>query len=175
LICVSHHDARLNVQALLTQAQASLETDPDFALGLAKAAQNAAGGMVYLSGLAEALVLAGDVQHAQGQFKDAVESLSQARQLYVDLENPAAELEVLLGLNRVHRKCGNMVLAGECLNCALDLSRQLGQRDAEAEVLNALGAVFHTLGDAEQASMYLSESLEIEAGTLWPVTAARNS
>jgi diguanylate cyclase (GGDEF)-like protein len=158
---VTQHDARLNVHGLLTQAQASLETDPELALSLAKAAQNAAGGMVYLAGLAEALVLAGNAQHVQGQFKDAVESLSQARQLYVDLEDQAAELKVLLELNRVHRTYGDMVLAGECLNRALDLSRQIGKRDAQAEALNGLAAVSHTLGDAEQALLYLSESLEI--------------
>lgn len=158
---VTQHDARLSVHGLLTQAQASLETDPDLALSLARAAQNAAGGMVYLAGLAEALVLAGNAQHAQGQFKDAIESLSQARQLYVDLENPAAELKVLLELNRVHRTGGEMVLAGECLNRALSLSRQIGKPDSEAEALNGLAIVSLTLGDVEQASVYLSESLEI--------------
>jgi diguanylate cyclase (GGDEF)-like protein len=158
---VTQHDARLSVHGLLTQAQASLENNPELALSLARAAQNAAGGMVYLEGLAEALVLAGNAQHAQGQFKDAIESLSQARQLYVDLENPAAELEVLLELNRVHRKCGDMVLAGEYLNRALSLSRQVGNRTSEAEALNGLAIVSLTLGDVEQASVYLSESLEL--------------
>jgi tetratricopeptide (TPR) repeat protein len=130
---VTQHDARLSVHGLLAQAQASLETDPDLALSLAKAAQNAAGGMVYLAGLAEALVLAGNAQHAQGQFKDAVESLSQARQLYVDLENPAAELAVLLELSRWHRTNGEVLPAGECLNRALDLSRQTGSRSGRLE------------------------------------------
>jgi diguanylate cyclase (GGDEF)-like protein len=162
---VTQHDARLNVHALLAQAQASLETNPTLALSLANAAQNAAGGIVYLAGLAEALVMAGNVQHTQGEFKEAIESLSQARQLYVDLEDQAAELEVLLELNRMHRTGGDMVLAGECLNRALNLSRQIGKRDSEAEVLNGLASVSHSLGDAEQASLYVLESLEIWRAT----------
>jgi diguanylate cyclase (GGDEF)-like protein len=158
---VSQHDARLSIHALLNQAQASLESNPRLSLELAKAAQNAAGSIVYLSGLAEALVAAAKAEQAQGQSKEAIESLSQARQLYVDLENQNAELEVLLELNRLHRIGGNMVLAGECLNRALDLSRQIGRREAEAEALNGLAVVSLTLGDVEQATAHLSESLEI--------------
>ena len=148
-------------QNRLVLARDFLETDPERALALALEVLNEAVENTSLEDMAAASFVAGRAQHRLAQHKQAIASLSESSQLFAALEDWSAELEVLLELNRIYRNAGDMVLAGECLNRLLDLSRTTGRREAEAEALNGLASVAFTIGHMEQASGLLAQSLEL--------------
>jgi HD-GYP domain-containing protein (c-di-GMP phosphodiesterase class II) len=151
----------LEVDDLIDKAQAALEKEPAQALDFALMAEQLASDGQYFVGLAKALLLAGNAQHKLARFKPAISLLVAAGLHYRNFDDKNGELDTLLELNRVYRAVGDIALAGDCLNQALELSRNTLRQDAEAEVLNGFAAVSHTLGGATEALNYLLKSLEI--------------
>ncbi len=154
-------ELRGDFQNRLVLARDFLETDPERALALALEVLKEAVEKTSLEDMAAASFVAGRAQHRLAQHKQAIASLSESSQLFAALEDWSAELEVLLELSRSHRNAGDMVLAGECLNRALDLSRTTGRLEVEAESLNGLASVAFTIGHVEKATGLLAQSLEL--------------
>ena len=110
-------------------------------------------------GQARALNYRGSVQYVIGDHRAAAETLSQARELYRGLDDPAGHAEVLLRLAAVQLETGDYPAAAEALGEALPICRDLGDLAGQATALAHTGTVKFETGDYPAAAAALAGAL----------------
>jgi tetratricopeptide (TPR) repeat protein len=108
---------------------------------------------------AMALNYRGSVQYVIGDYRAATDTLSQARQLFRGLGDPAGHAEVLLRLAAVQLDTGDYPGAAGTLAEALPIYRELGDGPGQAATLGHLGTVAFETGDYPAAAEALAEAL----------------
>jgi tetratricopeptide (TPR) repeat protein len=108
---------------------------------------------------AKALNYRGSVQYVIGDYRAATDTLSQARQLFRGLSDPAGHAEVLLRLAAVQLDTGDYPAAAATLAEALPIYRDLGDQPGQATTLGHLGTVAFETGDYPAAAEALGEAL----------------
>jgi tetratricopeptide (TPR) repeat protein len=111
------------------------------------------------AGQARALNYRGSVQYVIGDHRAAAETLSQARELFRGLDDPAGHAEVLLRLAAVQLETGNYQAAAEALGEALPICRDLGDEAGQATALAHTGTVKFETGDYPAAAAALAGAL----------------
>ena len=110
-------------------------------------------------GQARALNYRGSVQYVIGDHRAAAETLSQARELFRGLDDPAGHAEVLLRLAAVQLETGDYPAAAEALGEALPICRELGDLAGQATALAHTGTVKFETGDYPAAAEALAGAL----------------
>jgi tetratricopeptide (TPR) repeat protein len=110
-------------------------------------------------GQARALNYRGSVQYVIGDHRAAAETLSQARELFRGLDDPAGRAEVLLRLADVQLETGDYQAAAEALDEALPICRDLGDLAGQATALAYTGTVKFETGDYPAAAAALAGAL----------------
>jgi tetratricopeptide (TPR) repeat protein len=110
-------------------------------------------------GQARALNYRGSVQYVIGDHRAAAETLSQARELFRGLDDPAGLAEVLLRLAAVQLETGDYQAAAEALGEALPICRDLGDLAGQATALAHTGTVKFETGDYPAAAAALAGAL----------------
>jgi tetratricopeptide (TPR) repeat protein len=111
------------------------------------------------AGQARALNYRGSVQYVIGDHRAAAETLSQARELFHGLDDPAGHAEVLLRLAAVQLETGDYQAAAEALDEALPICRDLGDLAGQATALAHTGTVRFETGDYPAAAQALAGAL----------------
>jgi tetratricopeptide (TPR) repeat protein len=110
-------------------------------------------------GQARALNYRGSVQYVIGDHRAAAETLSQARELFRGLDDPAGLAEVLLRLAAVQLETGDYTAAAQALGEALPIFGDLGDLAGQATALAHTGAVKFETGDYPAAAAALADAL----------------
>ncbi|AFY85205.1 CHAT domain-containing protein [Oscillatoria acuminata] len=110
---------------------------------------------------AERLLNLGFQQYNRSQFRDAVESLEKALEIYRQLENKAGEGRILNNLGNIYLSLGEYPQAEQYFRQSLEISRQLGNKAGEGSTLGNLGLVYSSLEEYAQAEQHYRQSLEI--------------
>lgn len=100
-------------------------------------------------------------QASAGQFREALQSLTQALAIYQEIENHAGESRSLTGLGVVLRNLGQYQQAISLYQQSLAIDRRLGDRASEGNTLGNLGVVYRNMGDYRQAMDLFEQALSI--------------
>lgn len=101
----------------------------------------------------------GQTLHALGRFADAFDHLNQAYSLHQLVGNRAGEAQTHRRLSALFLDTGGP--ASDHAHTALTIARDIGEREVEADVLNALGNVHRSLGEQRQALDVYQEALDL--------------
>lgn len=109
---------------------------------------------------------AASYQYGKEKLELAIQAFRQAINLQMDLGAKSDLVDSLLGLGRLQlrarRSLHDIQTAEKCLTKALELARELEDRQGEASSLVNLGNVYGSLGQYRQAIEYYQRSLAIQ-------------
>ncbi|HEY2507894.1 MAG TPA: tetratricopeptide repeat protein [Streptosporangiaceae bacterium] len=131
------------------------------ALGLHRAALEAARQADLRPAEAQVLTDLGDIQYLTDDYSAAAASLTQALELYRVLADQEGEAGALGGLGGVLLAIGDSTAALDRLTEALALYRSLGDRGGEAGTLTELGSVLYRTGDYRAAATSQQRALAL--------------
>ena len=140
----------------LSEAEEALKHDVAQTLSLAREALDAA---EEANEVAHAHLLIGKVEYKQGELKEALASLLEAR--HRSEEDQVGLLECSLMLGRVYRDLGQFEQATLHLEAALQLTKETNDPEAEATALNLQASVFTEQGEYLAALKHLEKALNL--------------
>jgi tetratricopeptide (TPR) repeat protein len=116
-------------------------------------------------GLAEVLVLSAKVRWHQGHMREAEKFLNSAISTVGELRNHRQQAKIMsavhLAWGQMYEQSGNIELAAEQYHGALDLTKDIYDQQAEAEVRAALGVIYERIGKIKLAEEHLSKAMTI--------------
>ena len=117
------------------------------------------------AGLAEVAILAAEVYWLQGQTKEAEQMLESALQATGELRNHRQQAKIMAAIyaawGRMYDQMGNAERSAEQYHKALDLTKDIYDRAAEAEVRVSLSSIFERVGNLKSAAEHLSSAMLI--------------
>lgn len=111
---------------------------------------------------AKALMAAGNLASAQGDYTRASAVLQESLELFRQLGDKVRIAATLKNLGNDARLQGNYDASYAYLQEGLEIARELGNRSEIGMMLGDIGIVAQSLGDQEAASAYYEESLSIK-------------
>jgi len=116
-------------------------------------------------GLAEVLVLSAKVQWSQGRMQAAEKFLDAALNAVGELRNYRQQAKIMsaihLAWGQMFEQSGNIERAAEKYHGALDLTKDIYDQQAEAEVRASLGDIYERIGKIKLAEEHLSKAMTI--------------
>jgi len=116
-------------------------------------------------GLAEVSVLIAEVNWLQGHTAVAEKALDTATQATGDIKNPRKQAKMMSAIyaawGRMYDQMGNAQSAAEQYHKALDLTKDIYDREAEANVRTSLSAICERVGNLKLAEEHLSKAMSI--------------
>ena len=116
-------------------------------------------------GLAEVLVLSAEVQWLQGHKKEAEKILSAALHVTGEIRHYRQQAKTMASIyaawGRMYDQMGNIERAAEQYHKALDLTKDIYDQEAEAELRESLGSIFERIGNLKSAEEHVSKALAI--------------
>jgi len=116
-------------------------------------------------GLADVSVLAAEVYWLQGNTQEAEKTLHAALQAAGEIHNPRQKVKMMSAIyvawGRMYERIGNIERSEEQYHKALDLTKDIYDREAEAEVRLSLGSIFERIGNLKLAEKHLTEAMAI--------------
>ena len=117
------------------------------------------------SGLAEVSLLAAEVHWLQGHTQEAEKTLSAALHATGDIRNYRQQAKMMSAIyaawGRMYEQMGNIERSAEQYHKALDLTKDIYDREAEAEVRVSLSTIFERVGNLKLAEAHLSNAITI--------------
>ena len=117
------------------------------------------------SGLAEVSVLAAEVYWLQGHTQEAEKTLDAALQAANAIRNYRQKAKMMSAVyaarGRMYDQLGNAERSAEQYHKALDLTKGIYDREAEAEVRVSLSTIFERVGNLRSAEEHLSNAMTI--------------
>jgi tetratricopeptide (TPR) repeat protein len=117
------------------------------------------------SGLAEVLALAAEVQWIQGHIPDAEKSLRAALHVVGEIRNYRQQAKLMSAIyaawGRMYDQLGNIERSAEQYHKALDLTKDIYDQEAEAELRASLSSIFERVGNLKSAEEHLSKAMAI--------------
>jgi CHAT domain-containing protein/tetratricopeptide (TPR) repeat protein len=107
------------------------------------------------------LLAQGAQQYRTSQFREALQSLEQALEVYQEIGDRAGEGATLIGIGAVYRSTGEYAQALDSYQQALVISRAIGDRAGEGATLNNMGVVYNSTGEYAQALDSYQQALVI--------------
>src|SRR3989442_14983643 len=104
--------------------------------------------------------------YQRGVLEEAGAGWTEAARLYEEAGKPAEESEALIFLAQAYQSMGHYTKALQSLQSASNLIERTGDRSRLARIKGLAGALYLASGQAEDASRYLKEGLQLakEAG-----------
>jgi tetratricopeptide (TPR) repeat protein len=116
-------------------------------------------------GLAEVLVLSAKVQWSQGHMQAAEKFLKSALHTAGELRDHRQQAKIMsaiyLAWGQMYEQSGNVERATEQYHMALDLTKDIYDQQAEAEVRASLGVIYERIGKIKLAEEHLSKAMTI--------------
>ena len=116
-------------------------------------------------GLAEASVLAAEVYWLQGHTREAEKTLNAALKATNEIRSQRQQKKMMSAVyaawGRMYEHMGNVERSAEQYHKALDLTKDIYDRSAEAEVRLSLSSIFERIGNLLSASEHLSNAMTI--------------
>ena len=120
---------------------------------------------VLKSGLAKVLVLRAEVQWRQGRTQEAEKLLKTARKTVEEVHNYRRQAKgmsrVYSAWGRMYDHMGNIELSAEQFHKALDLTKDIYDQEAEAELRTSLSSIFERVGNLKSAEEHVSKAMAI--------------
>ena len=117
------------------------------------------------SGMAEITILAAEVHWLQGHTREAEKILNAALQATSDIRNYRQQAKMMSAIyaawGRMYDQMGNIERSTEQYHKALDLTKDIYDREAEAEVRVSLSTIFERIGNLKSAAEHLSSAMTI--------------
>ena len=117
------------------------------------------------SGMAEVSILAAEVYWLQGHTQEAEQTLNAALQATSDIRNYRQQAKMMSAIyaawGRMYDQMGNTERSAEQYHKALDLTKDIYDREAEAEVRVSLSSICERVGNLRSAAEHLSSALTI--------------
>ena len=110
---------------------------------------------------AETLISLGNVSFETGEYAKALESFSQALQLFRVEKNLRAEKTVLNNIGTVYSNLGDYKQALDYYQQSLAINQEIGDKANEGKLLNNIGAVYRNLGEYQKALDYSMQALPL--------------
>jgi len=118
-----------------------------------------------MTGLAEALVLFAEVQWLQGSTQQAETSLKTALEAVGKVRNYRLQAKTMSGVylawGRMYDQLGNIERSTEQYHKALDLTKDIYDQEAEAELQISLGSLFERIGNLKSAEEHILRAMSI--------------
>ena len=116
-------------------------------------------------GLAEASIAAAEVYWLQGHTREAEKTLNVALQATGEIRNHRQQVKKMSAIyaawGRMYDQMGNAERAAEQYHKALDLTKDIYDRETEAEVRVSLSTIFERVGNLKSAAEHLSNAMAI--------------
>jgi tetratricopeptide (TPR) repeat protein len=116
-------------------------------------------------GLAEVSVLAAEVYWLQGHTQEAEKRLQAALQATGSIRNYRQQAKMMSAIyaawGRMYEQLGNVERSAEQFHKALDLTKDIYDRAAEAEIRVSLSSIFERIGNLKSAAEHLSNAMSI--------------
>ena len=116
-------------------------------------------------GLAEVSILAAEAYWLQGHMQEAEKTLDAALQATGDIRNYRQQAKIMSAIyaawGRMYDQMGNIERSAEQYHKALDLTKDIYDREAEAEVRVSLSTIFERVGNLRTAEEHLSNAMAI--------------
>jgi tetratricopeptide (TPR) repeat protein len=96
-----------------------------------------------------------------GEYEEAIESFSKARDLFAEAGDRTGEAEALGSLGAVYVQLGDRDQAHEAFDQALEICIETGDRSNQAKVLGNLGMLYEAQGDIPKAAEAFGEAQAI--------------
>jgi tetratricopeptide (TPR) repeat protein len=117
------------------------------------------------SGLAEVSVLAAEVQWRQGHTREAEKTLDTALHVIEGIRNYRQQAKIMSSIysawGRMYDQTGNTERAAVQYHRALDLTKDIYDQAAEAELRSSLGSIFARVGNLKLAEEHLTRAMTI--------------
>jgi tetratricopeptide (TPR) repeat protein len=117
------------------------------------------------SGLAEVLVLSAEVQWIQGHTQEAERLLQTALHTVGDIRNHRQQAKIMSAIyaawGRMYDQLGNIERSAEQYHKALDLTKDIYDQEAEADLRASLGSIFERIGNLKSAEEHISKAMAI--------------
>jgi len=117
------------------------------------------------SGLAEVLVLTAEVQWIQGQTQGAENILKTALETVGSIRNYRQQAKSMSAIysawGRMYDQMGNIERSAEQYHKALDLTKDIYDQEAEADLRTSLSSLFERIGNLKSAEEQVSKALAI--------------
>jgi tetratricopeptide (TPR) repeat protein len=117
------------------------------------------------SGLVEVLVVAAEVQWVQGNTQGAEMTLKAALNAVSEIRGHRQKIKVMSAVysawGRMYDQLGNIDRAAEQYHKALDLTKDIYDREVEAELRSSLGTIFERVGNLKSAEEHLTKAMVI--------------
>ena len=117
--------------------------------------------------LAEVLVLAAEVEWIQGHAQKATVFLKTALSAVEEIRNFRQQAKSMSAIyaswGRMFDEMGNIERAAEQYHKALDLTKDIYDQEAEAELRASLGAIFERIGNLKTAEEHLTRAMAIHS------------
>jgi len=115
--------------------------------------------------LAEVLMLSAEVKWRQGHRKDAEKDLNAALQVTGEIRNYRQQAKTMASIysvwGRMYEQAGNIDRSAEQYHKALDLTKDIYDQEAEAELRASLGSIFERIGNLKSAEEHVSKAMQI--------------
>jgi tetratricopeptide (TPR) repeat protein len=117
------------------------------------------------SGLAEVLVLSAEVQWIQGHTQKAESLLQTALQAVREIRNFRQQAKNMSAIyaawGRMYDQLGNIERSAEQYHKALDLTKDIYDQEAEADLRASLSSIFERIGNLKSAEEHMSKAMAI--------------
>ncbi|WP_158851324.1 ATP-binding protein [Saccharothrix deserti] len=110
---------------------------------------------------ATSLVHLGHYRARTGNYRGAIDTLTQGLHAHRELGRPQGQILALIGVGAARRQLDDYTGAAEAHTQALELARAEGSREHEANALNELGIVRQAQGDLAAAATAHTRALDI--------------
>ena len=116
-------------------------------------------------GLAEVLLLSAKVLWLQGHTKDAEKKLDTALQVTGEIRHYRQQAKMMASIyavwGRMYDQMGNVERSAEQYHKALDLTKDIYDQEAEAELRTSLGSILERIGNLKSAEEHVSKAMSI--------------
>ena len=116
-------------------------------------------------GLAEASLLAAEIYWLQGHTREAENTLNTALKATSEIRNHRQQKKMMSAIyaawGRMYEQMGNVERSAEQYHKALDLTKDIYDREAEADVRLSLSSIFERIGNLKSAMGHLSDAMTI--------------
>jgi tetratricopeptide (TPR) repeat protein len=117
------------------------------------------------SGLAEVLVLMAEVQWVQGRTQEAEKILRTALNAVSEIRNYRQQAKIMSAIyaawGRMYDQLGSIERSAEQYHKALDLTKDIYDQEAEAELRASLSSIFERIGNLKSAEEHLARAMAI--------------
>ena len=117
------------------------------------------------SGLAEVSMLAAEARWLQGHIEEAEKTLDAALQAVKEIRNYRRRAKMMSAIytawGRMYDQLGNTERSAEQYHKALDLTKDIYDREVEAEVRVSLSSIFERIGNLKSAEEHLLNAITI--------------